>query len=131
MRVLVCGGRDYDNFFHLSDYLDSLHKDTPITCIINGGAKGADSLSAKWADTNQINYTTIPAKWGKYGKSAGYKRNVEMLDEKPDLVVAFKGGKGTAMMVDIAAKAGVKVDKVEDNELLQEEPYTQTEEGEG
>ena len=27
----------------------------------------------------------------------------------PDLVIAFPGGKGTAMMVDLARKAGVEV----------------------
>jgi hypothetical protein len=36
-----------------------------------------------------------------------------LYEGKPDLVVAFPGGKGTAMMVDIATKAGVKVIKVE------------------
>ena len=37
-------------------------------------------------------------------------RNRRMLIEgKPDLVLAFPGGKGTANMVEISRKAGVKV----------------------
>jgi hypothetical protein len=48
--------------------------------------------------------------WNKCGIGAGYFRNVQMLEEgKPDLVVAFLGGKGTAMMVKIARAAGVEV----------------------
>lgn len=112
MKVLVCGGRDYDRYVELSDYLDKMHEETPITCVIQGGARGADSKAAKWADTNQVNCIAVPAKWGKHGKSAGYKRNVEMLDYNPDKVVATRGGKGTAMMKDIATKAGIPVETV-------------------
>lgn len=116
MRVLVCGGRDYDKYWIVSDFLDKLHEDCEITCVINGGARGADSLGAKWADTNQVNYITVPAKWGKHGKAAGYKRNTEMLEYKPDLVVATPGGKGTAMMKDIAAKASITVESIGETE---------------
>lgn len=44
---------------------------------------------------------------------AGPMRNRQMLDEKPDLVVAFAGGSGTRNMIDIARRAGVKVIVVE------------------
>ena len=47
--------------------------------------------------------------WTRYGNSAGPIRNCEMLLQAPDLVVAFKGGKGTAHMVAVARKKGVKV----------------------
>lgn len=50
------------------------------------------------------------ADWNAHGRSAGPIRNAKMLAEgKPDLVVAFPGGKGTAHMVGIARKAGVPV----------------------
>ena len=52
------------------------------------------------------------ANWQLYGKGAGYRRNAEMLKEgKPDKVLAFKGGKGTLMMIGLAEKAGIEVIK--------------------
>jgi predicted Rossmann-fold nucleotide-binding protein len=41
-------------------------------------------------------------------------RNRQMLTEgRPDLVVAFPGGKGTANMVALARKAGVEIVEVQ------------------
>ena len=51
-----------------------------------------------------------PAEWGKYGRGADYKRNIQMLKEgDPDLVLAFPGGRGTENMIAEAKKAGVPV----------------------
>eukprot|EP01037_Dinobryon_pediforme_P021008 gene21008-21762_t len=46
MRVLVCGGRDYTDYLALVSVLDE-HR--PITCIIHGGADGADKLAGLYA----------------------------------------------------------------------------------
>ncbi len=82
---------------------------TDIT-IIAGGATGVDRAAIDFAIINYCIWMEYPADWKKYGKAAGFIRNKQMLDEgKPDLVVAFPGGKGTAMMVTLANQAGVKV----------------------
>jgi hypothetical protein len=50
------------------------------------------------------------AQWKKHGRAAGPIRNQRMLDKgKPDLVVAFPGGRGTADMIRRAERAGVPV----------------------
>jgi hypothetical protein len=129
MRVLVCGGRDFGycrvgyrspEHLFLTDYLDKrLNPDNlPLPpnglVIIEGGAKGADSAAADWAVVNWVMIEEYPADWEKHGKRAGYLRNVQMLEEgKPDLVIAFPGGKGTAMMINLAKGAGVPVEIVE------------------
>ena len=100
-RVLVCGGRDYNDLQKIFDvlyYLDGpQHGRGPITCVIHGAAIGADSLAALWAKKVGKQGLPYPADWEKHGKSAGPIRNAKMLREgKPDLVVAFPGGKGTA-----------------------------------
>jgi len=78
--------------------------------LIEGGATGVDSAAADFATVNFCKLEVFPADWKKHGRSAGYIRNKQMLFEgKPDLVVAFPGGKGTAMMVDLANGAGIKV----------------------
>lgn len=127
MRILVCGGRSYgsrqtedfgevvvqEEVNTLNAVLNDLLKTHKDVTIIQGEAKGADRLAKLWAIKNKVPYLSFPANWSQYGKSAGYKRNVQMLEEgKPDLVVAFSGGKGTAMMCDIATRAGVEVIKV-------------------
>lgn len=122
MRVLVTGGRDYTNSSKVYVVLDGLNDDATvnggygaITELAQGGARGADTLARGWAAFMDIRQQTFMADWDKHGKSAGPIRNQQMLDEfKPDLVVAFPGGKGTAHMVSIARKAGVEVIEVSD-----------------
>lgn len=128
MRVLICGGRDYTDWETFRDKLEAIALErfprTPedeygnylyAVTIIQGDAKGADHLAVSWAMVNWAHLLSFPADWDKYGKRAGYIRNKQMLDEgKPDLVIAFPGGKGTDMMVDLARKAGVEVVIVED-----------------
>lgn len=82
--------------------------------IISGGAKGADNLGEDWSVVNWTELERYPADWETHGKKAGILRNIQMLEQgKPDLVIAFPGGRGTAHMVRIAKEAGVEVIEVE------------------
>jgi phosphoribosylformylglycinamidine (FGAM) synthase-like amidotransferase family enzyme len=109
-RVLVCGGRDFNDLDMLNRALDDLRLMHYEIAIIQGGARGADHLASCWAKRNGIELHSYPADWNKHGKAAGPIRNQQMLDEgKPDMVIAFPGGRGTADMVARARKAGVRV----------------------
>lgn len=123
MRILVCGGRDYTEYEKLKrklyPYVDEAQASKKEVVFIQGEAKGADFL-CKLFVLDELAYHTgvkiksYPADWKKYGKAAGGIRNQQMLDEgKPDLVVAFPGGTGTADMVRRAKKAGVEVIEIE------------------
>jgi predicted Rossmann-fold nucleotide-binding protein len=108
MRVLVCGGRDYDEWKSVARALVELKP----TVVIQGGASGADRLAARWADINGVPIVTYPALW-KQGKKAGPMRNAFMLqDGRPDIVLAFPGGRGTDGMVKLAEDAGVPVRRI-------------------
>jgi predicted Rossmann-fold nucleotide-binding protein len=109
MRVIVCGGRKYNNVTRLYSILGKLHRERGIDLLINGGAPGADGLASGWAAANLVKVEEYPAEWDKYGGRAGPIRNAMMLDENPDAVVAFPGGRGTADMVRRAKAAGVPV----------------------
>jgi len=109
MRVLVCGGRDFNDANLVEETLNNIHEENTITNLVHGGARGADTLAGDWANSRGIDVTYCPAKWDLYGKSAGMIRNAYMLTLNPDLVVAFPGGKGTANMVNLAKKRGVSV----------------------
>jgi hypothetical protein len=54
MRVLVCGGRRFDNYPLLRDTLDALHAERPFEVLIHGGARGADTWASFWAKVRQI-----------------------------------------------------------------------------
>lgn len=112
MRVLVCGGRDYTDKAYLWSVLDGLGP-PEVTEIISGMAPGADTFAAEWAERSGFPLHRFPADWNKHGRAAGPIRNQQMLDEgKPDLVVAFPGGRGTADMVRRARAAGVEAIEV-------------------
>jgi hypothetical protein len=114
MRVLVCGGREYSDLSKVIGVLNPLLEQYPDLEIIEGGATGADTLARDWAKAKNVPVQTFPAKWKLYGKRAGYIRNVQMLEEgKPDMVIAFPGGAGTGMMVNLADKANVSVRIIE------------------
>lgn len=101
MRVIIAGGRDFNDYAFLLVFLAQTGlKPTEVVC---GMAYGADSLGKRWAEEHHIPVAEYPANWEKYGKSAGYKRNVQMA-ENADCLVAFWDGKsrGTSSMIDIA-----------------------------
>lgn len=110
MKVLVCGGRDYQHRHHVWCVLDAI---TPRpTVIIHGSATGADEWAHLWAHNHGIRIETFKPDWGRYGREAGPIRNRRMIDEgKPDLVLAFPGGIGTADMVSKAVDTGIPVRK--------------------
>lgn len=112
MKIIVCGGRDFCDRKLLFEFLDQLHTKSPITLLIHGGAKGADTLAGEWAFERRITVQVHRADWSAHGKAAGPIRNREMLATKPDFVVASPGGKGTADMIKAAKSAGVPVAEV-------------------
>lgn len=110
MRVLVCGGRNYTNREAIFGALHALAEQHGWLTVIEGGAAGADWLAGEWARLCYHGLVTIEADWKKHGNAAGPIRNEQMLTStKPDMVLAFPGGRGTADMIARARKAGVEV----------------------
>src|SRR5689334_6115167 len=110
-RVLVTGGRHYDNAVEVQRALDSVVGRFGLPTVIHGGATGADQLAARWAFRVGASVVARPADWKRHGGMAGPLRNREMLELKPNLVIAFPGGRGTADMVRRARAAGVPVEE--------------------
>jgi hypothetical protein len=111
MKILVCGGRDYKDAARVDTVLSGYRK--LLSELICGGAPGADTLAWDWAWSNRFRCERYMADWKTHGRAAGPIRNQRMLDEgKPDLVIAFPGGRGTADMMKRAKAAGVPVIEV-------------------
>lgn len=106
MRIVVTGGRDYKDKVYLFSVLDDLD----ISFMAMGDAKGADELAKEYAVVKNIPYRVFKADWDLYGKKAGPIRNEEMIKIiEPDLVVAFRGGKGTEDCVRKAMELSIPV----------------------
>lgn len=105
--LLVTGGRDFNDKKRCwrtldgrSEYWLSRYPEKRIF-LVNGGATGLDTLAREWAEKRDQAFATIPAEWDRLGKTAGFQRNLQMLQWfRPDEVIAFPGGPGTANMVD-------------------------------
>jgi len=112
-KIIVCGDREWTNQGVIDRELEALAIEFPKLTIIEGCARGADSMAESWADWYEVPIIHRPADWDRYGKAAGPIRNRAMLDEGPDLVVAFhrnlNKSRGTRNMVEIARAAGVPV----------------------
>lgn len=109
MKIIVCGGRGFDDYEFLIKALDHAHNSKPITVLIEGGAKGADAHAKIWAKNKGIQVATCEANWDAYKKAAGPIRNGFMLTLNPDGVIAFPGGSGTKNMVTQAKLRSVPV----------------------
>jgi predicted Rossmann-fold nucleotide-binding protein len=90
MKVLVTGGRKYNDYAEVCRTLSQLHNNYGVTLLIHG----------------------VDALWHHYDLAAGFKRNSAMLLLNPDYVVAFPGGSGTAMMVKLAENAKLPIERV-------------------
>jgi hypothetical protein len=119
MRLLITGDRNWSNDQIIGAVLASLAHDYPDLVLIEGGANGADILSADIARYLGIKVLEFQAEWHKYGRGAGPIRNQQMLDEgKPTAVMAFhpslKISRGTLDMVKRARRANLPVTWLDD-----------------
>lgn len=108
MKLIIAGGRDFDDFEYLCETLDIWDNVNEITQVVCGMAKGADLLGRTWAKSNGIEVIEMPAQWrinGMFDRTAGYRRNVEMANVA-DSLLAFWDGKsrGTKHMIDTMKK---------------------------
>lgn len=105
MNVAIVGSRTFDNYLLLKETLDIINDCNNIKMIISGGARGADKLGERYAKENDIETLIFIPDWKKFGKSAGFIRNKDIV-ENSDKVVAFWDGKskGTLSSINLAKK---------------------------
>lgn len=109
MITIIAGSRDITDLRLLEKVIvDSKIKITEVVC---GGARGVDDLGRKWSGNgNRIPLKLFPADWNRFGKSAGYKRNVEMANYANALIALWDGtSRGTKHMINIATQKGLIV----------------------
>lgn len=112
-KVIIAGGRDFNDYELLKKkcdyYLSNIDNRVDIV-IISGAARGADSLGEQYAKERGYKIESHPANWDKYGKSAGYKRNKEMVYIASGAICFWDGkSKGTKHTIDLCKEKGIPV----------------------
>lgn len=110
MKIIIAGGRDFNNYDLLARTCNDNLPFYEELIILSGCARGADTLGEKYATELDIPVKHFPANWDKYNKAAGYIRNKEMA-EYGDKLIAFWDGKskGTKHMIDLARANNLSV----------------------
>lgn len=109
LRLLVCGSRDWTDPAVIDREIERIRPGV----VIEGEAPGADLMAKAAAVSFNIPVVSFPADWDGLGKSAGPRRNLQMLKEgRPDIVLAFhddinRPHCGTKHMIEIARDAGI------------------------
>ena len=110
MKVIIAGGRDFDNYNLLTTTISNFEKEHgKVTEVISGTARGADILGESYANVNNITVKKFSPDWDNLGKRAGYVRNTEMAayaKKHNGFLIVFwdKKSKGTKHIIDYAKK---------------------------
>lgn len=108
MKIIFCGSREWLNRDTIKFVMQSLKDNLGTFTVIEGEARGADSMARSVAEELKLPIEKYPADWDRYGKGAGHIRNSAMLKEgRADAVVAFQlnHSRGTQHMIDITYMA--------------------------
>ena len=102
MKVIIAVSRTIDKKY-IKDIVSAI-KDSKfdISTVISGTAKGVDTIGEYYAKALNIPVIRMPADWNKYGKSAGYLRNVEMAEIADAAILIWDcKSRGTMHMLNI------------------------------
>ena len=121
-RVIIAGSREFSDYELLKKtcdyYLSNKFKDPSCKVIvISGHASGADTLGEIYAKEKGLDCEIFPADWNKYGKKAGYLRNMSMAEVGNSAIIfmsAYGENKGSRMMERIAREKHLLVRVVEE-----------------
>lgn len=112
MRTIVAGSRSVHDWLPVWEKLEKLRP--PITLLISGMAAGPDTMGLDWAKKYDVPFECYPAQWRKFGKVAGFHRNIQMADRAERLVAFWDGrSRGTRHMIEVAREKGLIVEVVD------------------
>jgi hypothetical protein len=123
MRLIIAGGRDFNDYDFLADetsrfIIENVGRQEEVI-IISGLAKGADTLGCQLAQECGYPLEGFAAEWGRYGRSAGIKRNKLMAKSGTHLLAFWDGkSRGTMHMIDFAYEQGLVVKVIEYKGLI-------------
>jgi len=107
MNVAIVGSRTFMDMKAMEIIVKRLLERDPDVVIVSGGARGADTLAESAARKLCKHAPLIfPADWAKYGRSAGPRRNQQLVAACDQLVALWDGASpGTLSSVRLALAA--------------------------
>lgn len=110
-RVIIAGGRGFDNYAYLEQTMDFLLQNIEDEIIIVcGEARGADALGKRYAEERGYQIRSFPPNWEKYGFGAGPIRNEDMAKYAHALVAFWDGqSRGTRQMIETARRYRLRI----------------------
>jgi hypothetical protein len=109
MNVAIVGSRTGVNEQAVRRFVRSLAQKHPGASVVSGGARGVDSWAEDEARRLDMPRLVYLPDWERFGKSAGFRRNSEIVNAA-DVVVAFTtGSRGTAHTISLARAAAKPV----------------------
>jgi hypothetical protein len=119
VRVLVTGSRDWPDRGVISRALREAWVVNPPGeefVVVHGKCMtGADKMAEYVARKNGWTLEPHPADWKRYGKPAGFRRNIEMVKAGADVCLAFikDASRGATHCALAAEEAGIPVRRFE------------------
>lgn len=105
MKLAIVGSRTFNDYDLLVKFIGKHYDTSEITAIISGAARGADSLGMRYAIDNGYEFIEFPAEWKKYGKRAGFIRNVDIIKNCDECVCFWDGqSHGTKHDIELCEK---------------------------
>lgn len=100
MKLIIAGSRTISQKDIVRNAFDCWFSNK-INVIVSGCARGVDTLALEIANDLKISTVEFPADWDRYGKTAGFKRNMQMAEYADVLLAIWDGkSKGTKHMID-------------------------------
>lgn len=101
-RLAIVGSRNFANLDLVRSFVCRLR---PTTTVVSGGARGVDTVAVEAAQARHLQTHVLPADWDRFGKSAGYKRNAQIVHSVAGLVAFWDGeSRGTKHAIDLATR---------------------------
>jgi len=106
MKTIICGSRGITSYKILCKVIDD--SKFKITEVVSGTAQGVDQLGERWAREHNTPIKSFPPDWKNFGKSAGFKRNQEMVDYADQAIILHDGeSKGAAHTYKLCLDKGI------------------------
>ena len=108
MKIAVVGSRSINNKELVWKFMEECHDFEPeYDKIISGGARGVDSFAEEYAKKNKIRTCIFVPDWEKYGKSAGFIRNADIIGKCDKCICIWDGeSKGTLHDIELCEEMG-------------------------
>lgn len=95
----------------LTAKLDELAATDPPGLMISGGCRGPDQMAELWGAERGVCAVRHLPEWDRFGRSAGPRRNAEMMKRATRLIAFWDGrSAGTASSIGLAKSKGIPVE---------------------